>query len=140
METTLLKACFVLVPSCAVPSILQLGMAFHILEGKKQRLGKAKWPAWGPLAMCVRAGWVLQMPALSQGLCVPPLCHRGRSQLHFTVEGSEEGAVAGMVCTGCGEKIQGSTQNKVGWDCPFKSFLTLKFHSRVRWAWYVICV
>lgn len=55
---------------------------------------------------------------------MPPLCHRGRSRLHFTVEGSEEGAVAGMVCTGCEEKIQGSTQNKVGWDCPFKFFLT----------------
>ena len=139
METTLLKACFVLVPSCAVPSILQLGVAFHILEGKKQRLARPNglpgvpWRCASGLDGCSRC-------LLSQGLCVPPLCHRGRSRLHFTVEGSEEGAVAGLVCTGCEEKIQGSTQNKVVWDCPFKSFLTLKFHSRVRWAWYVIFV
>lgn len=32
-----------------------------------------------------------------------------------------------MFCTRCGEKIQGSTQDTVGWNCPFKSFPTLKF-------------
>lgn len=83
------------------------------------------------------------------GVWVPPLCHRGRWWLNFAVEGSE-GVVAtaltlkvlgaGVFCTGCGEKIQGSTQDTVGWNCPFKSFPTLKFDSRVRWAWYVIFI